>query len=450
MVTKKIPPHDENAEKAVIGGLLIQGKLIDICYDNLSPEDFYFSKYGKIYKIMGELYRKDKPIDIITLTNELRSKNLLEKVGGAADLTKLVNEIPSTANFSHYMKLIRDKAIMRKFIETGSYMIAQGFGQVDCDEFCNEIESKVMEITNAKGSEEEFLDMETVCRETFDYIENVYENRGEVIGVPTGFGYLDHLTAGLQPGDLIIIAARPSMGKTTFVLNLAINAATKKKKVGFISLEMSRRQLALKQISMLGKLDSNELRRGNIQENDWSHISHALGKLAKMPIFIADKIGVATFSKIRSKIRRLITKHKLDLIIIDYLQLIDSFAGGKIENRQQEVTKISRGFKLLASELDIPIVALSQLSRSVEQRHDKRPLMSDLRESGAIEQDADIVAFLYREGYYVKNDPDVSDTGTELIIAKQRNGPVGTVYLEFMPTYSKFVETNEGVQYDYQ
>lgn len=439
----KVPPRDIESERAVLGSLLIDPKVIDDCFDVLKSSDFYDKKHSLIYQAITDLHKSNKSYDLICLCDDMRNKNILDKVGGALLITQLANQVPSSANFKNYMKIVRNKAILRKMISIGSEIIEKSFNCYDAEDLVNEMENKINNLSNLSSADEYYFDMTTVCHETFKYIEMLYERKGQIIGVPSGYSYLDHLTAGFQPGNFIILAARPSLGKTAMSLNFALNAAKAGKKVGFISLEMTRKQLNIRLLSHESKVDSNEIRRGNIHDTQWSKISLGFAKISKLPIFIIDNVGEVPLIKLRSIIRKLHMKEKLDMLIIDYLQLISSHSGGRSENRQQEVSSISRSLKLLAVELNIPIIALSQLSRKLEERQDKRPMLSDLRESGGLEQDADVVMFIFRPGVY-STDDDSDLRFTELNVAKQRDGPLGTVFLNFNMENGEFIPANFG------
>ena len=586
----KIPPHDKEAEKAVLGCLLIEPKIADEVIEKLISSDFYVKSYSLIYQTIQDLYKEDKEFDIICVSNYLRDKNILDKVGGAYAITTLCSDIPTAAHIMSYVNIVKNKSILRKLIRIGSTLVENSFNCHDPIELLNETESKICNVNSMTSDENIYTDMSDVCYETYKYIKLLYEKKGQIIGIPSGFSYLDHLTAGFQKGDLIIMAGRPAMGKaqdvnslvltiggfkkmgditigeklqsidadesivsgifpqgvkqlyeikfidgsktnctlnhlwkvyyrkhingkvvttkqiikllnlgikifvdkfnlenktvykevlesikkihsdeaicisvthfsnlyitddficthnTTMALNCSVNAAKAGKKVAIVSLEMNKQQLNIKMLSSESRLDSNDLRRGNIKESDWSKISFGFGVISRLPIFIIDNVPDSNFINLRTRLRKLHNKEKLDMIVIDYLQLISSYGGGKSENRQQDVSNISRGLKMLAMEMNIPIIALAQLSRGVERRQDKRPMLSDLRESGSIEQDSDLVTFLFRPGYY-DNSEESDKSYTEFIVAKQRSGPLGNVYLSFIPHFNNFIPA-EFANYD--
>ena len=408
--------------------------------ENLTPESFYNEKNAKIFSAMTELNESKTPIDITTITSELKRKNELNEVGGVEYLTEVVNFVPTASNVDYYIQTVEETALLRSLIITATDIASEGYRT---DETVNEIldnsEKKILNIVKNRKSSE-FRSIKDVLAKTQNDLERLSENKGEITGLATGWYEFDRLTTGLHPNELIIIAARPAMGKTAFALNLATHAAMEQdKSVAVFNLEMSAEQLALRIISSLGQLEGFKLRTGNLMNNDWKRINEAISRLSKTNLVIDDTPGI-TIGEIRAKCRRLASSEKgLSLVVIDYLQLI---SGGKNygANRQQEVSDISRSLKTLAMELNVPVIALSQLSRSVEGREDKRPLMSDLRESGSIEQDADIVAFLYRDDYYNKSERSEDNTSlSELIIGKHRNGPTATIELLFKKNTSTFV-----------
>lgn len=568
----KMLPYSKEAEKAVLGITMLFGKeYADKLVTRLNHKSFYDRKHQFIFQAIEYLLKRDETVDAITVSDALRGKNAINAAGGYAYLTSLTSFSPSNANFDTYIQIIHDKSTMRRVIELGHNMMDKGFSSEESECIVDEVESLVMSLgQESRRGREEFLDMKRACSGTFDYIEKMFERRGVVSGVPTGIDHFDFLTGGYQPTDLIVLAARPAMGKTTFALNNVLNAAQRGIPSAIFSLEMGYKQLVLKLMAAVSGINTNEIRKGNIVESDWTPITRAIGKISNIPIYICDTGGM-TFMEMRSRIRRLVTEYGVKFVMVDYIQLISSFSGGKAESRQLEVSAISRGLKLLAVECDIPILALSQLSRSCEARTDRRPLLSDLRDcvvgdtkvsigigkeeliknlvgkktkllsvdetgmiiesncdkvwavgkrkvyrvtlktgneiiatgkhkllsvsdwkniddlnvgdyvykstcdkygiyldsivkkeyvgiedvyditvegthcylangivvhnSGAIEQDADIVAFLYRENYY---DKESRDTTAECEIAKQRNGPTGIVYMQFDPTKSLF------------
>ncbi len=431
----RMPPQNVEAERSTLGSMLLEKDAIYKSIEILKPDDFYREAHRVIFEVVAGLANKGEPVDIITVSEELKQRNMLDKIGGVAYLTVLANSVPTAANIEYYAKIVEEKALLRSIISVATEIVGMGYaGTDDVNNILDEAEKRIFQISqkrNVKG----FVNLKNILIETFERIEKIYETKGGVTGVPTGFSDLDRMTAGLQPSDLIILAARPSMGKTTFALNIARNVAVDKKiPVVVFSLEMSKEQLALKLLCSEAGVDNQRIRTGTLMDNDWPRLSHALGHLSDCSIFIDDSPGL-TALEIRSRARRIKAENGLGLVVIDYLQLMQS--RNRSENRQQEVSEISRSLKSLARELSVPVISLSQLSRAVEQRTDKRPYLADLRESGSLEQDADLVAFLYRDDYY---NPETDKKNiTELIIAKQRNGPVGTVELLFQKEFSKFV-----------
>ena len=436
----KVMPNDQDAEQSVLGACFLSPYALEKAIENLTPESFYNEKNAKIFSAMTELNESKTPIDITTITSELKRKNELNEVGGVEYLTEVVNFVPTASNVDYYIQAVEETALLRSLIITATDIASEGYRT---DETVNEIldnsEKKILNIVKNRKSSE-FRSIKDVLAKTQNDLERLSENKGEITGLATGWYEFDRLTTGLHPNELIIIAARPAMGKTAFALNLATHAAMEQdKSVAVFNLEMSAEQLALRIISSLGQLEGFKLRTGNLMNNDWKRINEAISRLSKTNLVIDDTPGI-TIGEIRAKCRRLASSEKgLSLVVIDYLQLI---SGGKNygANRQQEVSDISRSLKTLAMELNVPVIALSQLSRSVEGREDKRPLMSDLRESGSIEQDADIVAFLYRDDYYNKSERSEDNTSlSELIIGKHRNGPTATIELLFKKNTSTFV-----------
>ncbi len=433
-------PNNLEAEESVLGACFLSKYALQKASENLTQESFYSDKNGKIFEAMTTLADEATPIDITTVTSYLKKKNLLNEVGGVEYLTEVVNYVPTANNIDYYIQAVEESAILRNLIETATEIASSGYST---DETVNEIldnsEKKILNIVkNRKASE--FRSIKDVLSKTQQDLERLSENKGEITGLATGWYDFDRLTTGLHPNELIIIAARPAMGKTAFALNLATHVAmTQEKSVAVFNMEMSAEQLAMRILSALGQLEGFKLRTGNLMNNDWKRINEAVSQLSNTNLVIDDTPGI-TIGEIRAKCRRLASSEKgLSLIVIDYLQLI---SGGRNygANRQQEVSDISRSLKTLAMELNVPVIALSQLSRSVESREDKRPLMSDLRESGSIEQDADIVAFLYRDDYYNKEARSEDNNSiSELIIGKHRNGPTATIELLFKKNTSTFL-----------
>ncbi|AQQ54915.1 replicative DNA helicase [Planococcus lenghuensis] len=432
----RVPPHNYEAEQSVIGAVFLEPQALITVAEIVMPEDFYRLAHQKIFSTMLALNDRGKAIDVVTVTEELSAKRELEDVGGISYLAEIANSVPTAANAVHYANIVEEKALLRRLIRTATSIVEDGFTREDeVEALLSEAEKKMMEVSSRKNAGD-FKHIKDVLVNTYDNIEMLHTRKGDVTGIPTGFRDLDRITAGFQRNDLIIVAARPSVGKTAFALNVAQNVATKTdENVAIFSLEMGAEQLVMRMLCAEGNIDAQILRTGALQNEDWRKLTMAMGSLSNSGIFIDDTPGVR-INEIRAKCRRLKQEHGLGMILIDYLQLIQG-NGRPGENRQQEVSEISRSLKGLARELQVPVIALSQLSRGVEQRQDKRPMMSDLRESGSIEQDADIVSFLYREDYYDKETED--QNMIEIIIAKQRNGPVGTVKLAFVKEYNKFV-----------
>ncbi|WP_210471429.1 replicative DNA helicase [Sporosarcina sp. 6E9] len=435
----RIPPHNNEAEQSVIGAIFLEPQALLTASEVLMPEDFYRMAHQKIFSTMLNLSDQGQAIDVVTVTEELSAKKELEDVGGISYLTEIANSVPTAANIVHYANIVEEKALLRRLIRVATTIVEDGYTREDeVEALLSEAEKNMMEVSNRKNAGD-FKHIKDVLVQTYDNIELLHTQQGDVTGIPTGFTDLDKITAGFQRNDLIIVAARPSVGKTAFALNIAQNVATKTtENVAIFSLEMGADQLVMRMLCAEGNIDAQVMRTGALQAEDWRKLTMAMGSLSNAGIFIDDSSGIKV-NEIRSKCRRLQQEHGLGMVIIDYMQLI-SGSGKTGENRQQEVSEISRSLKGLARELEIPVIALSQLSRGVEQRQDKRPMMSDLRESGSIEQDADIVSFLYREDYYDKETEN--ENMIEIIIAKQRNGPTGTVTLAFAKEYNKFVNVD--------
>ncbi len=427
-------PQSIEAEQSVIGSMIIDKNSIAKVMESLEEEDFYRDGHKAIYKAILEMFRNDMAVDLVTLLEYLKSTDMLERAGGVTYITELSASVPTTANLSAYIKIVSDKSTLRKLIKASTTIIEESYNKQDKVESVVDIaEKKIFNIAENRTSKD-FEPLSDVLERGFLQIEKLFNNKGEITGVGSGFADLDSMTSGFQAGDMILIAARPSMGKTTFALNIAEYAALREhKSVVIFSLEMSKEQLAYKLLCSEANVDMLKLRTGALEDSDWENIARATGPLSKAKVYIDDTAGV-TVMEMRSKCRRLKLEYGIDLIVIDYLQLMSGGSG--TDNRQQEVSEISRSIKALAKEMECPVIALSQLSRAPEQRADHRPMLSDLRESGSIEQDADLVMFLYRDEYYNKETED-KNIG-ECIIAKQRNGPVGTVKLAWLGQYSKF------------
>ncbi|PHD77577.1 replicative DNA helicase [Bacillus sp. AFS043905] len=432
----RIPPQNIEAEQAVLGAIFLEPSSLTVTSEVLIPEDFYRSSHQKIFNVMLKLNDGGKAVDLITVTEELAATKNLEEVGGVSYLSELAGSVPTAANIEYYARIVEEKSLLRRLIRTATNIAQEGYSREDeVEELLGEAEKTIMEVAQRKNSGS-FQNIKDVLVATYDNIEILTTRKGDVTGIPTGFAELDRMTAGFQRNDLIIVGARPSVGKTAFALNIAQNVATKtEENVAIFSLEMGAEQLVMRMLCAEGNINAQNLRTGSLTDEDWRKLTMAMGSLSNAGIYIDDTPGVR-IGEIRSKCRRLKQEHGLGMILIDYLQLIQG-DGRSGDNRQQEVSEISRSLKALARELKVPVIALSQLSRGVEQRQDKRPMMSDIRESGSIEQDADIVAFLYRDDYYDKESENKNII--EIIIAKQRNGPVGTVSLAFVKEYNKFV-----------
>ncbi|ADE72236.1 MULTISPECIES: replicative DNA helicase [Priestia] len=432
----RLPPQNIEAEQALLGAIFLEPSSLTLASELLIPEDFYRASHQKIFTCMLKLSDQGEPVDLVTVTSELADQKILEEVGGVSYLSDLANSVPTAANVEYYGKIVEEKSILRRLIRTATHIASEGYAREDeVEVLLNEAEKNILEVAQRKNSGV-FQNIKDVLVQTYDDIEVLHNRKGDITGIPTGFSDLDRMTAGFQRNDLIIVAARPSVGKTAFALNIAQNVATKTdENVAIFSLEMGAQQLVMRMLCAEGNIDAQRLRTGSLTADDWGKLTMAMGSLSNAGIYIDDTPGIRV-GEIRSKCRRLKQEGGLGMILIDYLQLIQG-NGRSGENRQQEVSEISRALKALARELEVPVIALSQLSRGVEQRQDKRPMMSDIRESGSIEQDADIVAFLYREDYYEKDTENQNII--EIIIAKQRNGPVGTVQLAFVKEYNKFV-----------
>ena len=429
----KSSPQSIEAEKSVLGSMMIDKNVIAQAVEILSAEDFYRDAHKYIFKSIVEMYQRDEPIDEITLLEHLKSTDRLEKSGGISYITEICSSVLTTANVKSYIKIVEDKATLRKLIDSSTKIIESCYNnQDDVEKVIDVAEQKIFDLAEKKSSSD-FEPLSDILERGFEQIETLFNNKGEVTGVGSGFKDLDDLTSGFQKGDMILIAARPSMGKTTFALNIAEHAALREgKSVVIFSLEMSKEQLAYKLLCSEANVDMLKLRTGNLEDKDWENIARASGPLSSAKIYIDDTAGVSIM-EMRSKCRRLKIEYGIDLILIDYLQLM---SGSGEESRQQEVSEISRNIKAIAKEMQCPVIALSQLSRAPEQRADHRPMLSDLRESGSIEQDADLVMFLYRDEYYNKETEEKNVA--ECIIAKQRNGPVGNVKLAWIGQFSKF------------
>ena len=432
----KIPPHDTEAEQAVLGSMLTDQDAVLDAIEVLKPDDFYREDNKYIFEAILNLYNKAEPIDIITVKSELISMKKFDVVGGFEYLGVLPDKVPLVANADRYIKIVEEKSLLRQLIKASNELISLGYTESEeVEVIMDEAEKKIFDILQGRN-QKGFSVIKDVLIESFAEIEKLYNQKEPITGVPTGFSDLDYKTAGLHKSDLILIAARPAMGKSAFALNIAANAAINQKvPVAIFNLEMSKSQLVNRMLCSEAMVDSNKIRTGKIEEDDWTKLATALGPLSEAPIYIDDTAGISV-AEIRAKCRKLKLEKNIGLVVIDYLQLIQG-SGKRNTNREQEISEISRSLKIMAKELDVPVIALSQLSRAAEQRQDHRPMLSDLRESGAIEQDADIVMFLYRDDYY---NPDSEKKNiAEVILAKHRAGSTGTVELLWMGNYTKFV-----------
>jgi len=431
---KKLPPFHEVAEQYVLGSCLDAGEAIAKALEIVESEDFYKTSHRKIFTAMQDLFADNEPIDVLTLAERLRKKDELENIGGMEYLSHLESLAPTSAALSHHARIVREKKILRDLIETATDIVGKSYDDSEeAEVILDRAEQSIFRISEKK-TKRSFYKIDEIVRHSFDSIERLFDKPGLVTGVETGFTELDRLTSGFQPSDLVIIAGRPSMGKTSFALDIARFAALKRKiPTAIFSLEMSKEQLGIRLLCAEARVSSMKLRTGYLTSSDWPNLTAAAGRLSGAPIYVDDSPQLSNLD-VRARSRRLQAEHSLGLIIIDYLQLMHGRSTA--ESRQLEISEISRGLKGLAKELNVPIVALSQLSRAVESRNDKRPILSDLRESGSIEQDADVVAFIYRDEIY---NPDSPDSGmAEILIRKQRNGPVGNIRLAFIGEYTRF------------
>jgi replicative DNA helicase len=432
---QKLPPHNLEAEQSVLGSLLIDRDAVIRIASFLRPEDFFRASHAIVYQAILDLYNRREPADFVTVVDELERRERLDGVGGVAYLTELLNAVPTAVHVEYYARIVERTATLRRLIDAGTEIVSIGFDEsIDVDDALDRSERAIFKVSQ-KRTVRDFLAIGEVLEHYFDKLDFIQQHRGDVVGVPTGYSDLDKLTGGLQRSDLIVLAARPSVGKTSLQLGIAHNAAVKHgKTVAIFSLEMSAEQLVQRLLAMETGVDSHRLRLGFIDDSEWDQISRAFGRLAEAKIFIDDSASISAM-ELRSKARRLLAEHGLDVVIVDYLQLMQ---GRSSENRVQEISEISRSLKGLARELNIPVLALSQLSRAVEARSDHRPLLSDLRESGSIEQDADIVMFIYREDVY---DRETEKKGiAEIIVSKHRNGPTDTVNLRFFERAARFAD----------
>lgn len=432
---EKMPPQNLEAESAVLGCMLLDREAIAVAIEQLDGNAFYLESNRHIYNCVVKLYDNNEAVDIVTLIEELKKGNTLEKVGGPSYVSELANSIPTAANITHYTKIVREKYMLRSLINTATQIVTESYEpSSEVDELLDRAEKLIFDITSNKRGDSRVAEMKDIVKESIETIDRLYQRKENITGIPTGFHDLDILTAGLQKSDLIILAGRPSMGKSALAVSILEYAGVVEKvPCAYFSLEMSKDQLAQRMLCSIAGVNAHKVRTGFFSQTDWPKLVDAAGKLSESPIFIDDTPGISAL-ELRAKARRLKARHDIQLLVVDYLQLMRGAAGR--ENRQQEISEISRSMKALARELELPIIGISQLSRAVEQRADHRPQLSDLRESGAIEQDADVVALLLREEYYTPTEENKSIT--EVIIAKQRHGPVGTVKLAFLAEYMKF------------
>ncbi|MBM4262833.1 MAG: replicative DNA helicase [Deltaproteobacteria bacterium] len=438
---RKVPPQNLEAESSVLGGVLLDNEAVNQVLELLRPEDFYRESHRKIFRAIIELTDRSEPVDLITLSDFLKTKNELESVGGTAYLASLADFVPTAANIVYYARIVREKSILRSLISTATDIASRGYEeQGNVEEFLDSAEKVIFDISEKK-IKAAFVSVGDMIKDTLKTVEKLYERKEMITGVATGFDDLDKLTAGLQPSDLIIVAGRPGMGKTAFALNIATNAAFKGVGCGVFSLEMAKEQLVLRMLCSEARVNSSKVRSGYLGERDFPQLAKAAGRLHEAPIYIDDTPAISVL-ELRAKARRLVRDRskKIGLIVVDYLQLMRGM--GTANNREQEISEISRSLKALAKELSVPVIALSQLNRRVEDRTEKKPQMSDLRESGAIEQDADVIMFIYREEVYNRNN-DEAKGKAEVIIAKQRNGPTDTVNLAFLNEFTRFENYTE-------
>ncbi len=444
----RLPPQSLEGEMSVLGGVLLDNDALNKAIEILRPEDFYRESHRKIFNALIDLSEKGEPADLVTLTSILQKKGEIEAVGGTTYLATLVDYVPTAANIAYYCNMVKEKALSRNLIHVATEIATRGYESTDVEADLDWAEKSIFEIAGSKSKASYFSTRE-IMKDTFKAIEKLYERKELITGTPTGFDDLDVMTAGLQAGDLVIIAGRPSMGKTAFAVNIVEHAALRAENpttVIIFSLEMGKEQLVQRMLCSVSKVDASRLRTGHLGDSDWPKLTYGAGLLSEAPIFIDDTPSISVL-ELRAKSRRLKAEHNLGLIVIDYLQLMQ---GRNAESRQQEISEISRSLKALAKELKVPVIALSQLNRSLENRTDKRPIMADLRESGAIEQDADVIMFVYRDAVYCdacKQRDNSCDKGhakdAEVIIGKQRNGPIGTVHLTFHGEFTRFANQSK-------
>lgn len=438
------PPCNTDAEKSILGGLLVQPEAFEVVDDILVPSDFYKQVHQKLYKVMVDLHNRRDPIDIVTVSNEMSSRKELEQVGGPAVLAEIMNEGPTAVNIEQYAKIVKEKSLLRKLIKTSTEVLDQAYeGEYEnIDAFIDEVEGKILGVAQQRETAGGLVGAAELIKISIDKLTELSTKKQDITGVPSGFRPLDKMTAGFQSGDMVIIAARPSMGKTAFSLNVALNAALHQKKhVAFFSVEMGKEQLMMRMLATEARVNMSDLRVGRIKDNDWPRLIDKASKLGEANLYIDDTSGISP-QEIRSKARRLKQQHGLDMILVDYLQIMKLRT--RIENREREVAEISRSLKAIAKELEVPVIALAQLNRGVEGRtgESRKPVLSDLRESGSIEQDADLIMMLYREEYYEPDNPDIKGQA-DLLVRKHRNGPVGEIPLRWEAQYGRFSDRQE-------
>jgi replicative DNA helicase len=438
----KLPPQHIEAEQSILGGILIENEAINRVTEILDADDFYRDTHRKIFNALINLSERDEPADLITLTNELRKIDQLDSIGGASYLASLIDSVPTAANIQYYARIVKEKAILRKLIQTSTEIITQSYeDRGDVEGFLDEAERAIFDISE-KRVRPSFYPIREIVKESFVTIEKLFKKKEAVTGVPSGFKELDRMTAGFQPSDLIIIAGRPSMGKTAFCLDVVEYAAIYNKiPAAIFSLEMSKEQLVIRMLCSQAHVEGTRLRTGYLNESDWPKLTIAAGSLSESPIYIDDTAALSVL-ELRAKARRLKSDHGLGMVIVDYLQLMKGRS--RVESRQQEISEISRSLKALAKELNIPVIAVSQLSRKTEERTGNRPQLSDLRESGAIEQDADLILFIYRDEVYNRSEDNPNRGKAEVIIGKQRNGPIGKIDLAFLDKFTTFKDLYKG------
>ncbi|GAA5160060.1 replicative DNA helicase [Ornithinimicrobium tianjinense] len=430
---ERLPPQDVAAEQSALGAMLLSKDAIGECSEVVKPVDFYRPAHERIYEAIVDLFGRGEPVDAITVSDELTKRGDLARVGGTAYLHQLIAQVPTAANAAYYAEIVAERAVLRRLVEAGTRIVQIGYGGGDVEEIVNQAQAEVYAVADKRGGEDYHALGDLIPAAT-DEIEHNASSTGEMVGVPTGFTDLDELTNGLHPGQMIIVAARPAVGKSTFALDVARAAAIKHKLATVVfSLEMSRTEIAMRLLSAESEIPLQNMRKGNMRDRDWTKLAETQGRIHDAPLFIDDSPNMSLM-EIRAKCRRLKQRHNLKMVIVDYLQLMSS--GKRVESRQQEVAEFSRALKLLAKELEVPLIALSQLNRGPEQRTDKKPQMSDLRESGSIEQDADVVILLHRESLYERESPREGEA--DVIVAKHRNGPTDTVVVAFQGHYSRF------------